>query len=365
VALLFVGVSLAAACEKTPPHPTQELPPGAHLLGEGAAIASLIGPWGKLGPVPAARWSEALRDKAAGCDGRLYARADDLTGLPAAVVCEPKAGAVPPTLEAIRAGADAVIVLPDAGPEGARAFARLAQGALLIDVPPDEPSLLGLLRPGEEAARGSPLVTTEVTASGWWRSRSLGPLLSKIQFADSSENPLADLLSSRATLALLDGHWGFVLKVDEDKGRFGPILAASLGFERETLARQFLDGVFAVLDQRYQLRPVPMPLEGRPTAQCIEDFAVLANMRPCAAIVGRDIVVAWNEQSIETLLAQERGPKELSFQLDLVRADADDRQLTERLGGDARSLLTYPADGLRAEPQGELVHLVTRPRSAP
>ena len=345
---VLVGALVTAGCRDESPA-TARLPEHYVLFGRADSIARVLQPLTDLGNAPVAEWVREYLERTKGCS-TVYAAAARPTNLLEDVRCD-----VPPmpAAQRWRGDADALLLLPPTTPGTSPSRVFLAPPHVTIEIAENQTGLLAWLRPGDEVARPSPLKQDGTAIAGWWRTTPSEAMVSSIAKLFSEKISLADSFSENMLATALDGHWGIAIDMTfEGEKQPRIVLAAAIGFSSEALARRFFDTALDQIDQRYELRSVLAEVPSGGRADCFETIDVLAEMKPCAVVRGRDVIVTLNQASLELLEGSRARDAQLLLNVERIRAI--DKQL---LGAVTDQGAPTPSaiHGLVATPQADTV----------
>lgn len=341
-----LGAVLVLAC-RGPEAPT--LPPGAHVVADGAVLRDLLARVEGLHGTPLGGRAVALGRRLADCDSVVGHAADaSLDALLDSLECAP----APPELAAARGDAALLWVWP-VGP--ARRWIVTggpdATGLVLearLD-PPGASDRAELLLPSTDDA-GPPVLDAQ-DALLHARVRPVGGLdLAALVPEGSQGDRLFRLKSALLGSAVLGGVWEVAAYMPEPGAPLPP-MALALDVRHHDAAVRAMQGFVHELETTWPIHATPAhfaagtepgadarragdasPREGA----CIFDLRILPGFAPCWVATSRALVVGWNPASVERALAGsaeegEGGPSRLALRLDRL-GEADRRLQAARLG---------------------------------
>jgi hypothetical protein len=301
---LCLSVWLAAGCRR--PGPAAGLPEGAYLAGDAAALRRVLERVQQRSHAPLGREAGRMLQRVAGCARvTAHAPAGELRALANGVAC---AQALPPAVEALRAGSDLALLLPLGSAGRLVGTLRVdAQGSVALDARLELAALDGaarLLLPAEQPP-GPPLLNPE-GALLHGRYRSAGGLnLAQLVPAGSQGDQLFRLRSALFSGAVLDGTWELAIYLPDERGM--PPVALALGHRLRSAAVAAMERFAADLRATWPVTRRAATLGGLEGA-CLEDLRILPELAPCYVASEQALLLGWNAASVTRALARGAGP---------------------------------------------------------
>jgi hypothetical protein len=297
---------LVLGCARSAP----ELPAGAYLGGDAAALRRVLARLEPRSDVPLGRGAAALRRRIDGCV-RVFAHAPDGSAgeLLAKLTCAPDDAARGDVqefalLRALRGTGDLVLVLP------LGAHARLAgpirvdaQGGVTFEAQVELDGLSGpaaLWVPGELPPGPPVLDASDTLVHARLRAAAGLPIADWVP-RGSQGDQMFRLKSELFAGAVLDGTWEVAIYLPEQSAQTPPA-ALALGFRLRSAAQVAVERFVADLREIWPVQRSPLPL-AQGQAECLSDLRVLPDLAPCWLVGERALVVAWNETSLRRALA--------------------------------------------------------------
>jgi hypothetical protein len=364
LAWLCLALGMAAGCHR--PAPRDELPSGAYLAGDGAALRRLLERVERHSSVPLGRGAGRILERVAGCE-RVAGHAPDaaLRGLVESLGC---AAQLPAAVTPLLANADLALVLPlgDAGRlvGGLRVDAR---GSLALDARVELGDVRGaaqLLVPDEQPPGLALLNTDDTLLHGRYRSDG-GLNLAQLVPAGSQADQLFRLRSQLFAGAVLDGSWELAVYLPEDSAM--PPIALAVGHRLRSAAVAAMEKFIADLRASWPVTRRAASLGGIEGA-CLDELRLLPELAPCYVATERALVVGWNAASLTKALARGAGtgPAESGgLVVHLDRLPEADARLQRMTGTPSLPTLDYVWRRLeaRAQRQGGAVQLAVELRA--
>jgi hypothetical protein len=281
-----------------------ELPAGAWLAGDAAALRRVLARLEARSDVPLGRAADALRQRIDGCARVLgHAPGGSAVELIAATGCAP-AGELAGELRELQGSADLVLVLP-LGSQG-----RLA-GPIRVD-PHGGVTLEAKVEPGELSGAAAfwvpgeqppgPAVLDAADTLLHARLRPAGGLpIGDWVPRGSQGDQMFRLRSELFAGTVLDGTWELAVYVPEPGAQLPPA-ALAVGFRLRSAAQVAVEDFVAELRSTWPVQRSALVLE-QGEAACLSDLRVLPELAPCWWLGEHALVVAWNEASLRRALA--------------------------------------------------------------
>jgi hypothetical protein len=283
--------------------PLDDLPAGALLGGDAAALSRILAAADGLPGTPLARGAGAWRTRLEACSGFVAqaqrANPDELLD---AIVCR-EVSELPEPVARLRGDADLGFVLP-LGERG-----RLAGS---VRVAPDgsvglrarlalpDPGAAALFLPASADPPGPPVLSPSA-ALVHARVRADASGLASLVSEGSDADRMFRLRSELFAGALLDGTWELAVYLPRP-GRLMPPVAVGLGVRSATAAAAAVEKLVAELQATWPVHRTPFSLAGR-EGGCLLDLRILPELAPCFVLAGNQLVVGWNPESLQVALA--------------------------------------------------------------
>jgi len=291
-----------------------EIPAGAYLAGDAAALRRVLARLEPRADVPLGRAAGELRARIEGCV-RVFGQTSsgDPRELLAALTCAPpddpngSAG----WLHSLRGDADLVLTLPlgsggrlsgpiRVDPQGGVTFeARLelpdVSGPAAIWVPSEQPPGPAVLGASDALIHARMRADGGLPIADWVPRGSQGDQMFRLK---------SELFAG----SVLDGTWEVAVYLPES-GTSTPPAALAVGYRLRSAAQVAAEDFVARLRATWPLERSAIALE-QGEASCLSDLRILPDLAPCWWLGERALVVAWNEASLRRALSAE--PSELS-----------------------------------------------------
>ncbi|MBW2421941.1 MAG: hypothetical protein JRH19_25625 [Deltaproteobacteria bacterium] len=342
--LCSAALLLACGCEPRPearaeqPSSLAELPEGALMAGDAAALGRLLARLEGLEGTPVARMAREMGERLAHCqEFSARAAAGSVADLARGLRCEAFADQ-PAAVRALRGdGDDWVFVLPVGdGGRVAGALRTDAQGAVEIVAqlePPEGSAMATLILPGAEAP-GAP------TLSG-----DQGLDIASLIPEDSQADRLFRLKSELFLGSVLGKSWELGVYMPAS-GSVTPPMALAVDISVRAGAVVAMKRFVADLEATWPVHHVPASIAGFPGA-CFPDLRILPEFAPCYVATAHSLVIGWNAASVDKALASVKPGGALpgrrsGLVLHLDRLPEADRRLREALGSEGPQHSTGP-----------------------
>lgn len=317
-AVLGVGLLwlLLACSEAAPP---RETPNGNWIVGDRAALASLVDALEALEGTPVSRFASSFRARFADCDRFVLhgAPGESLEGMLERGACGERME-VPAALEAELADTDtdldALAVFSFEREDGSRIFGRWAEAAagqprLHARFDPGEGTAknpaMALLVQGDEPAGEPGLRGDDALVHA--RIRPAGGLdLASLVSQGSQADQMFQLRSELFMGALLDGAWELAIYLPRPD-QVTPPVALSLDHTIRAGAERAMQTFVQELENTWPIHHSAREIAGHPGA-CFHDLKLLPDLVPCYVVSERSIVIGWNPESISLALGEAAGP---------------------------------------------------------
>jgi hypothetical protein len=318
---LLLGVG---GCAVNAPHATASLPPGIVLLGQASSLAAFLDEVARIDGTPIAAFADAERARVGACTGRaaLVVPSGDLAADPARRwFCG--ADAMPSAFVDL-GPEEFVVVLPGVG---RRSYARIRVGGpsaaheVLIDVAPDESTLLALLAPKDAELRPD-------------RLPRAGSIL-HAHLATAGRLPVPETSSAEiraGASALFDGSWEAAL-LGPITGDSTPAPVVALGLRSDGLGTRALETVADLASRPFGGRTRVVRIAEGVDAKCLAERAIVLGFAPCAAVYRGALVAAWHQGALERVLAADAATTSGGITIDFDAMAAADAFLKDAAPG--------------------------------
>lgn len=304
---------LAAGCGGREP----EIPPGAHLAGDAAALRRVLARLEPRSDVPLGRAAADLRRRIEDCS-RVFAHAPtgSIAELFAALTCAPPddvalASRGVEWLQSLRGDADLALVVPvGAGGRLSGPIRVDAQGGIAFDAQLELPELSGPAAawiPSEQPPGPAVLSASDALIHARMRAAGGLPIANWVP-RGSQGDQMFRLKSELFAGTVLDGTWELAVYLPEAGARVPPA-ALAVGYRLRSAAQVAAEDFVSQLRAAWPLQRSSIALE-QGEGSCLSDLRILPDLAPCWWLGERALVVAWNEASLRRALST-AGPAEL------------------------------------------------------
>lgn len=297
------AVALAALVLAACARPQPDLPAGAYLAGDAAALGRALARLEPRSDVPLGRRAAGLRRRIEPCE-RVYAHSADgsIARLLDALACAP-AKAPPDRLRELRGTGDLVLVLP-LGQRGRLAGAIRVdeRGGVQVDARLEVASVsgpAGLLLPGDVPPGATVLNPDDTLVHARLRSASGLAIADWISDGGQADR-MFRLKSELFAGTVLDGTWEVAVYMPETRAQFPPA-ALAVGFRLRSAAQAAVEAFIAQIRTTWPVQRTSIALPAGEAA-CLTDLRVLPDLAPCWWLGERALFVAWNQSSLRKAL---------------------------------------------------------------